>query len=77
MHLWRTKEGVIASDGVHAVTIPNEWDALINRQDLLEYLASRLPDPASEPSSLAQLRERKARRGASADRHARRCGRRG
>jgi 2-dehydro-3-deoxy-D-arabinonate dehydratase len=53
MHLWRTKEGVIASDGVHATTIPNEWDALINRPDLLEYLASRLPDPASEPSSLA------------------------
>jgi 2-dehydro-3-deoxy-D-arabinonate dehydratase len=53
MHLWHTKEGVIASDGVHAATIPNEWDALINRPDLLEYLTSRLPDPSSEPSSLA------------------------
>jgi len=55
MHLWRTKEGVIASDGVHAATIPNEWDALINRPDLLEYLASRLPDPEAEPSSLAHF----------------------
>jgi 2-dehydro-3-deoxy-D-arabinonate dehydratase len=53
MHLWHTKEGVIASDGLHAATIPNEWDALINRPDLLEYLTSRLPDPSSEPSSLA------------------------
>ena len=55
MHLWHTKEGVIASDGVHAATIPNEWDALINRPDLLEYLTSRLPDPASAPSSLAHF----------------------
>ena len=55
MHLWRTKDGVIVSDGMHAVTVANEWDALINRPDLLEYLASRLPDPESEPSSLAHF----------------------
>jgi 2-dehydro-3-deoxy-D-arabinonate dehydratase len=55
MHLWHTKEGVIASDGVHAARIPNEWDALINRPDLEQYLTSQLPDPASEPSSLAQF----------------------
>jgi len=53
VHLWRTKETVIVSDGTHAATIPNEWDALINRPDLVEYLKSRLPDPSSEPSSLA------------------------
>ena len=53
MHLWRTKETVIVSDGTHAATIPNEWDALINRPDLVEYLKSQLPDPSSEPSSLA------------------------
>ncbi len=55
MHLWLTKEGVIVSDGTHAATLQNEWDALINRPDLLEYLASRLPDPESEPSSLAHF----------------------
>ena len=42
MHLWRTKEGVIVSDGMHAVTVENEWDALINRPDLMEYLRSRI-----------------------------------
>ena len=59
MHLWLTKEGVIASDGMHAATIPNEWDALINRPDLLEYLTSRLPDPAAEPSSLVAFEKGK------------------
>jgi 2-dehydro-3-deoxy-D-arabinonate dehydratase len=51
MHLWRTKEGVIVSDGTHAATVPNEWDALINRPDLLPYLRSQLPAAGSEPSA--------------------------
>ena len=51
MHLWRTKEGVIVSDGTHAATIPNEWDALINRPDLLEYLRSHLPGAGAEASA--------------------------
>lgn len=55
MHLWHTKEGVIVSDGAHAATVPNEWDALINRPDLLEYLTSSLPAPSSEPSTLAHF----------------------
>jgi 2-dehydro-3-deoxy-D-arabinonate dehydratase len=59
VHLWRTKEGVIVSDGMHAVTVPNEWDALINRPDLLEYLTSSLPAPSSEPSSLAHFEKGK------------------
>ena len=59
MHLWRTKEGIIVSDGVHAATVPNEWDALINRPDLLEYLTSSLPAPSAEPSTLAHFEKGK------------------
>jgi 2-dehydro-3-deoxy-D-arabinonate dehydratase len=51
MHLWQTKEGVIVSDGTHAATLPNEWDALINRPDLLEYLKSQLPNPGAAASA--------------------------
>jgi 2-dehydro-3-deoxy-D-arabinonate dehydratase len=51
MHLWQTKEGVIVSDGTHAATLPNEWDALINRPDLLAYLKSQLPNPGSAASA--------------------------
>jgi 2-dehydro-3-deoxy-D-arabinonate dehydratase len=51
MHLWRTKEGVIVSDGTHAAAVPNEWDALINRPDLLQYLRSQLPAAGSEASA--------------------------
>jgi 2-dehydro-3-deoxy-D-arabinonate dehydratase len=51
MHLWRTKEGVIVSDGTHAAAVPHEWDALINRPDLLQYLRSQLPAAGSEASA--------------------------
>ena len=55
MHLWRTKESVIVSDGIHAATVENEWDALINRPDLMAYLRSSLPAPSAQPSVLAQF----------------------
>jgi len=51
MHLWRTKDGVIISDGTHAATVPNEWDALINRPDLLPYLRSQLPAAGASASA--------------------------
>jgi 2-dehydro-3-deoxy-D-arabinonate dehydratase len=59
VHLWRTKEGVIVSDGMHAVTVANEWDALINRPDLMEYLRSALPAPNAGPSALATFEQGK------------------
>ena len=59
MHLWRTKEGVIVSDGMHAATVENEWDALINRPDLMEYLRSALPAPSAGPSALAKFEKGK------------------
>jgi 2-dehydro-3-deoxy-D-arabinonate dehydratase len=59
MHLWRTKEGVIVSDGIHAVTVGNDWDALINRPDLLAYLRSALPAPSAAPSVLAKFEKGK------------------
>ena len=59
MHLWRSKEGVIVSDGLHAVTVDNEWDALINRPDLVAYLRSVLPAPSAAPSALAKFEKGK------------------
>lgn len=54
MHLWRTKDGIIVNDGGRTRIFQEEWDALINREDLAEYLASDIPGARPLPGDLAQ-----------------------
>ena len=60
MHLWRTKDGIIVNDGARTRIFQEEWDALINREDLTEYLASDIPGARALPGDLAQVLEGRA-----------------
>jgi 2-dehydro-3-deoxy-D-arabinonate dehydratase len=53
MHLWRTKDGIIVNDGARTRIFQEEWDALINREDLAGYLRSSLPGERPLPGDLA------------------------
>jgi 2-dehydro-3-deoxy-D-arabinonate dehydratase len=55
MHLWRTKDGIIVNDGARTRIFQEEWDALINREDLAGYLASDIPGARPLPGDLAQV----------------------
>ena len=55
MHLWRTKDGIIVNDGAHTRIFQEDWDALINREALLAYLASPIPDARPLPGDLAHV----------------------
>jgi 2-dehydro-3-deoxy-D-arabinonate dehydratase len=55
MHLWRTKDGIIVNDGARTRIFQEDWDALINRAELLAYLASPLPDARPLPGDLAHV----------------------
>jgi 2-dehydro-3-deoxy-D-arabinonate dehydratase len=55
MHLWRTKDGIIVNDGTRSRIFQEEWDALINREDLARYLASDIPGARPLPGDLAQM----------------------
>jgi 2-dehydro-3-deoxy-D-arabinonate dehydratase len=55
MHLWRTKDGIIVNDGTRSRIFQEEWDALINREDLAGYLASDIPGARPLPGDLAQV----------------------
>src|SRR3954465_1715253 len=54
MHLWRTKDGIIINDGARTRIFQEEWDALINREDLAGYLRSSIPGERPLPGDLAQ-----------------------
>jgi len=60
MHLWRTKDGIIVNDGARTRIFQEEWDALINREDLTGYLASDIPGARALPDDLAQVLEGRA-----------------
>ena len=60
MHLWRTKDGIIVNDGARTRIFQEEWDALINREDLTGYLASDIPGARALPGDLAQVLEGRA-----------------
>ncbi len=60
MHLWRTKDGVIVNDGARTRIFQEEWDALINREDLTGYLASDIRGARALPGDLAQVLEGRA-----------------
>jgi len=53
MHLWRTKDGIIVNDGARTRIFQEEWDVLINREDLAGYLASDIPGARALPGDLA------------------------
>ena len=55
MHLWRTKDGIIVNDGARTRIFQEDWDALINREALLAYLASPIPDARPLPGDLAHV----------------------
>ena len=55
MHLWRTKDGIIVNDGARTRLFQEDWDTLINREDLTGYLASDIPGARPLPGNLAQL----------------------
>jgi 2-dehydro-3-deoxy-D-arabinonate dehydratase len=55
MHLWRTKDGIIVNDGARTRIFQDEWDALINREELAGYLASDIPGARPLPGDLAQV----------------------
>ncbi len=55
MHLWRTKDGIIVNDGARTRIFQEDWDALINREDLSAYLASNIPGARPLPGDLAQV----------------------
>jgi 2-dehydro-3-deoxy-D-arabinonate dehydratase len=55
MHVWRTKDGIILNDGTRTQIFQEEWDALINREDLVGYLASSIPGARALPGDLAQV----------------------
>ena len=60
MHLWRTKDGIIVNDGARTRIFQEEWDALINREDLTGYLASDIRGARALPGDLAQVLEGRA-----------------
>jgi 2-dehydro-3-deoxy-D-arabinonate dehydratase len=55
MHLWRTKDGIIVNDGARTRLFQEDWDTLINREDLTGYLASDIPGARPLPGNLTQL----------------------
>ena len=55
MHLWRTKDGIIVNDGARTRLFQEDWDTLINREDLTGYLASDIHGARPLPGDLAQL----------------------
>ena len=56
MHLWRTKDGIIVNDGARTRIFQEEWDALINREDLAAYLASNIPGARPLPAARSPVR---------------------
>ena len=55
MHLWRTKDGIFVNDGFRTRMFQEDWDALINRDDLAAYLASNIPGARPLPADLKQV----------------------
>ena len=55
MHLWRTKEGIRLNHGQHTEIIQADWDALINRENLAEYLPTLIRE--SSGGSTSALRD--------------------
>ena len=55
MHLWRTKEGIRLNHGQHTEIIQADWDALINREKLAEYLPTLIRE--SSGGSTSALRD--------------------
>ena len=55
MHLWRTKDGIIVNDGARTRIFQEEWDALINREDLAGYLASDIAGARPLPGDLGPV----------------------
>ena len=55
MHLWRTKEGIRLNHGQHTEIIQADWDALINRENLAEYLPTLIRE--SSGASTSALRD--------------------
>jgi 2-dehydro-3-deoxy-D-arabinonate dehydratase len=55
MHLWRTKDGIIVNDGARTRIFQDDWDALINRDDLAGYLASDISGARPLPGDLTQV----------------------
>jgi len=55
MHLWRTKDGIIINDGARTRIFQEDWDALINRDDLAAYLASDISGARPLPRDLKQV----------------------
>ena len=51
MHLWRTKEGIRLNHGQHTEVIQADWDALINRENLAEYLPTLMRESSSGSTS--------------------------
>jgi 2-dehydro-3-deoxy-D-arabinonate dehydratase len=51
MHLWRTKEGIRLNHGQHTEIIQADWDALINRENLAEYLPTLIRESSSGSTS--------------------------
>ncbi|PYP77884.1 MAG: 2-hydroxyhepta-2,4-diene-1,7-dioate isomerase [Gemmatimonadetes bacterium] len=45
MHLWRTREGIRLNDGQHTQVIQADWDALINHEDLGQFLSGLMREP--------------------------------
>lgn len=54
MHVWRTKDGIIINDATGTRIIQEDWDALINREDLTAYLASDIPGAQRLPVEITQ-----------------------
>jgi 2-dehydro-3-deoxy-D-arabinonate dehydratase len=55
MHVWRTKDGIIINDAAGTRIIQEDWDALINREDVATYLASDIPGARRLPAKLAEV----------------------
>ena len=55
MHLWRTKDGIFVNDGWRTRIFQEDWDALINRDDLAAYLASDIAGARPLPVELKQV----------------------
>ena len=55
MHLWRTKDGIFVNDGFRTRIFQEDWDALINREDLAAYLASDISGARPLPADQMDL----------------------
>jgi len=55
MHPWRTQGGIIINDGARTRIFQEDWDALINRDDLAAYLASDISGARPLPGDLKQV----------------------